>query len=79
MPVETPSLFAQVIQDHLELKQRNSELEGNLPLELEPVAGLRLGGLRRRLRCRCQGARALPGRPSEMTGRAYGGDHRSAS
>jgi hypothetical protein len=33
MPVETPSLFAQVIQDHLELKQRNSELEGNLPLE----------------------------------------------
>ena len=33
MPVETPSLFAQVIQDHLELKQRNSGLEGDLPLE----------------------------------------------
>jgi len=33
MQVETPSLFAQVIQDHLELKQRNSELEGELPLE----------------------------------------------
>ena len=32
MPVETPSLFAQVIQDHLELKQRNAELEGNMPL-----------------------------------------------
>ncbi|HEY2939589.1 MAG TPA: hypothetical protein VGJ27_07240 [Gaiellaceae bacterium] len=26
-------MFAQVIQDHLELKQRNSGLEGNLPLE----------------------------------------------
>jgi hypothetical protein len=33
MPVETPSLFAQVIQDHLELKQRNSGLEEDLPLE----------------------------------------------
>jgi hypothetical protein len=33
MPVETSSLFAQVIQDHLELKQRNAELEGELPLE----------------------------------------------
>jgi len=32
MPVETPSLFAQVIQDHLELKERNAELEGNLPI-----------------------------------------------
>jgi hypothetical protein len=31
--VETSSLFAQVIQDHLELKQKNSELEGELPLE----------------------------------------------
>ncbi|MGB2954196.1 MAG: hypothetical protein WBB74_12515 [Gaiellaceae bacterium] len=28
-----PSLFAQVIQDHLELKQKNAELEGNLPIE----------------------------------------------
>ena len=26
MPVETPSLFAQVIRDHLELKERNSDL-----------------------------------------------------
>ena len=33
MPIETPSLFAQVIQDHLELKRRNAELEGALPLE----------------------------------------------
>jgi hypothetical protein len=32
MPVETPSLFTQVIQDHLELKRRNSELEGDMPL-----------------------------------------------
>ena len=33
MPVETPSLFAQVIQDHLELKQRNQELEPAMPLD----------------------------------------------
>ena len=32
MPVETPSLFAQVIQDHLALKQRNAELEPQMPL-----------------------------------------------
>ncbi len=32
MPVETPSLFAKVIQDHLELKQRNSQLEPEMPL-----------------------------------------------
>ena len=32
MPVETPSLFAQVIQDHLDLKERNSKLEGSMPL-----------------------------------------------
>ena len=31
--METSSLFAQVIQDHLELKQKNSELENELPLE----------------------------------------------
>ena len=31
--METSSLFAQVIQDHLELKQKNSELEGDLPLD----------------------------------------------
>ena len=33
MPVETPSLFAQVIQDHLELKRRNADLEQNLPID----------------------------------------------
>ena len=33
MPVETPSLFAQVIKDHLDLKQRNSELSTEMPLE----------------------------------------------
>ncbi len=32
MPVETPSLFSQVIQDHLELKQRNADLERSMPL-----------------------------------------------
>jgi len=31
--VETQSLFAQVIQDHLELKERNSELEDERPLD----------------------------------------------
>ena len=33
MPVETPSLFARVIQDHLELKRRNAELDSAMPLE----------------------------------------------
>jgi hypothetical protein len=33
MPVETPSLFSQVIQEHLELKRRNSALEHEMPLE----------------------------------------------
>jgi hypothetical protein len=33
MPVETPSLFSQVIQEHLELKHRNAELEGEMPLK----------------------------------------------
>jgi hypothetical protein len=33
MPVETPSLFARVIQDHLELKRRNAELEPAMPLQ----------------------------------------------
>ena len=32
MPVETPSLFSQVIQEHLELKRKNAELDGNMPL-----------------------------------------------
>ena len=32
MPVETSSLFAQVIQDHLELRDRNRTLEGRMPI-----------------------------------------------
>jgi hypothetical protein len=32
MAVDTSSLFAQVIQDHLELKERNAQLEGSMPL-----------------------------------------------
>ena len=32
MPVETPSLFAQVIRDHLDLKERNSELD-HMPID----------------------------------------------
>ena len=33
MPVETPSLFAQVIRDHLDLKERNSDLDRQMPIE----------------------------------------------
>ena len=33
MPVETSSVFAQVIQDHLELKRRNAALEHEMPIE----------------------------------------------
>ncbi len=33
MPVETPSLFTRVIEEHLELKQRNSQLEALMPIE----------------------------------------------
>ena len=33
MPVETPSVFAHVIQEHLELKRRNSELETQMPID----------------------------------------------
>ena len=33
MPVETPSLFARVIEEHLELKRRNAELDPALPLD----------------------------------------------
>ena len=33
MPVEAPSVFADVIQDHLELKRKNAELEGNMPID----------------------------------------------
>jgi hypothetical protein len=32
MPVETPSMFAKVIQDHLELKERNARLEESMPI-----------------------------------------------
>jgi hypothetical protein len=32
MPVETPSLFTQVIQEHLELKRRNAQLEPQMPI-----------------------------------------------
>ena len=34
MTVETPSIFAQAIQEHLELKQRNALLEGEMPLKV---------------------------------------------
>ena len=33
MPVETESMFAQVIQDHLALKAQNSELDDDMPLD----------------------------------------------
>jgi hypothetical protein len=33
MAVATPSLFTQVIQDHLELKRRNAALEHEMPIE----------------------------------------------
>jgi hypothetical protein len=33
VPTETPSLFANVIQDHLELKRKNSEIEPALPID----------------------------------------------
>jgi hypothetical protein len=33
MPVETTSLFATVIQEHLELRRRNAALEHDMPLE----------------------------------------------
>jgi hypothetical protein len=32
MPVETPSLVAQAIQEHLELKRRNAPLEPEMPI-----------------------------------------------
>ncbi len=32
MPVETASLFSNVIQEHLELKRRNAGLDGDMPL-----------------------------------------------
>ena len=33
MAVESPSLFTQVIQEHLELKRRNAALEHEMPIE----------------------------------------------
>src|SRR3954471_17123660 len=33
MPVETQSLFASVIQEHLELRRRNAALESEMPLQ----------------------------------------------
>jgi hypothetical protein len=33
MQVETTSVFSQVIQDHLALKERNRPLEGSMPLD----------------------------------------------
>ena len=33
MPVETASVFTKVIQDHLELKAKNAELGGSMPLD----------------------------------------------
>ena len=33
MPVETPSLFAQVIRDHLDLKEKNSSLDRQMPID----------------------------------------------
>jgi hypothetical protein len=33
MPVETPSLFAEVIKDHLALKERNSTLGEQMPID----------------------------------------------
>ena len=32
MPVETPSIFSKIIEEHLELTRRNAELEQNLPI-----------------------------------------------
>ncbi len=32
MPVETPSLFAQVIREHLELKEKNAQLDNAMPI-----------------------------------------------
>ena len=33
MPVETPSLFAEVIKDHLALKEQNSTLDRRMPID----------------------------------------------
>jgi hypothetical protein len=33
MPVETPSLFALAIREHLELKERNAQLDREMPID----------------------------------------------
>jgi hypothetical protein len=33
MPVETPSIFSQVIRDHLDLKERNARLGDTMPID----------------------------------------------
>ena len=33
MPVETPSIFAQVIKEHLDLKERNARLGTRMPID----------------------------------------------
>ena len=33
MPVETPSIFAQVIREHLDLKERNARLDNKMPID----------------------------------------------
>jgi hypothetical protein len=33
MTVETETMFSQAIQDHLELKARNAELDGSMPID----------------------------------------------
>ena len=33
MPVDTASVFSQVIDEHIELKRRNAELEPTLPID----------------------------------------------
>ncbi len=38
MSFEKDNMFARVIEDHLELKRRNSELDGKLPLDRYRVA-----------------------------------------
>jgi hypothetical protein len=38
MPVETPSLFAAVIQDHLALKERNAAIERDMPIDRYRIA-----------------------------------------
>ena len=33
MPVDTPSIFSKVIEDHLELKRKNAQLEHQMPID----------------------------------------------